>query len=184
MGTAVVDETGVVPAGTWKSDRVHSWVGFQMRHMAVSNYRGELPSFDVTVTSDGRQATLEGSAPVESIVTRDENLTAHIGASDFLDGERHPEITLTSTALERGPYGELIADGTLTMKGISKPVRLVGKISDATDDPFGMTRLGIELEGVVDRRDFDMSWQAPLPGGGLALGYEVTVSAQIELVRQ
>lgn len=163
---------------------MHSWVGFQVRHMTVSSYRGELPDFDVTITRDDAGARLQGTAAVGGIVTRDENLTAHLGAPDFLDASEHPDIRLESSRLERGDGDELRLEGALTMKGISQPVRLRGTISEAMEDPYGKTRLGIELGGAVDRRDFGVNWQAPLPSGGLALGYEVAVSAQVELVRQ
>ncbi len=184
MSTAISDETAVVPEGTWKSDPVHSWVGFQVRHMAVSNFRGEVPSFDVTVTSENGAVSLGGSAPVASITTRDENLTAHIASPDFFDAAQHPEITLDASSVSLDRDGELLVEGTLTMRGTTKPVGLRGTVSEPAEDPYGMTRVGLELSGVVDRRDYGMGWQAPLPGGGLALGHEVTVSAQIELVRQ
>lgn len=184
MSTAVVDDTSVIPAGTWKSDLVHSWVGFQVRHMAVSTFRGELPTFDVTLTSDERGVRLDGTAPVTSILTRDADQTAHVEAPDFLDAERHPYLSLTASSIRRVRGDEVVVDATLTMKGISRPTTLRGTVSEPVEDPFGMTRLGIEVEGVVDRRDFDMTWQARLPGGGLALGNEITVSAQLELVRQ
>ena len=184
MSTAIAEGTGVIPEGTWKSDPIHSWVGFQVRHMAVSNFRGELPSFDVTVTSDDASATLEGSAPVDQITTREENLTAHLASPDFFDSAQYPEITLASNSIGRAQDGALVLEGVLTIKGISKPVTLRGTISEPAENPYGMTLVGIVLEGVIDRTDWNMNWQAPLPGGGVVVSNDVTVRAELELVKQ
>lgn len=184
MSTAVAEGTNVIPEGTWKSDPVHSWVGFQVRHMAVSNFRGELPSFDVTVVSDGANTTLEGTAPVSQITTREESLTAHLSSPDFFDAAQYPDVTLTSSSIGRAQDGTVVLDGTLTVKGISKPVTLRGTASEPVENPYGMTLVGVVLEGVIDRTEWNMNWQAPLPGGGVVLANDVTVRAELELVRQ
>jgi len=177
-------DTQVVPTGTWKSDPVHSSVGFRVRHMGVLPFRGEAPSFEVTVTSDEEGVAIAGSLPVTEITTRDDKLTGHIASPDFFDAERHPTVELRSTSVGRGEDGEVVLDGDLTMRGVTKPVQLRGRVSDATEDPFGTTRVGLELEGVVDRREWGMTWQMPLPGGGIMLANEVTLSGALELVRQ
>lgn len=176
---AAPERTTSVPTGTWKTDLVHSWLGFSARHMVVSTFRGEFPAFEA-VLEDG---VLTGSAPVSSVVTRDENLTGHLASPDFFDAERHPEVTFRSTSL-RFADGELVVEGELTMAGTTKPVTLRGALSGPTEDPYGIERIGIELSGVVDRREFGMGWQAEMPGGGLVLGYDVAIAAQLELTRQ
>jgi polyisoprenoid-binding protein YceI len=184
MSTTLAHQTRTIPAGTWRSDAVHSAVGFAVRHMVVSTFRGELPEFDVTLVAGDGEPRLEGRAPVAAISTRDPNLTAHLASPDFFDAERHPDVRFASTAIELRPDGELLVEGELTIKGISRPVVLLGALEGPLEDPFGGTRLGLTLEGSVDRREFDLTWNMPLPGGGLAVGNDVRLVAQVELVRE
>src|SRR6266508_6004472 len=162
----------VAPAGTWALDRVHSQVGFAVRHMGVSLFKGSVDEFDA-VLADG---TLSGSAKVASIKVQDENLSGHLLTPDFFDAERHPEVSFTSTEIRR--EGErLVVDGELEIRGARKPVRLTGTIAGPVNG-----RIGINLETTVDRTDFGMSWQMELPSGGIALENEVTLTADLELV--
>src|SRR6266536_866131 len=114
----------VAPAGTWRLDKVHSQVGFAVRHMGVSLFKGGVDEFDA-VLADG---TLNGSAKVSSIRVQDENLIRHLLTPDFFDAERHPEVSFTSTEIRR--EGErLVVDGELEIRGARKPVRLTGTIA-------------------------------------------------------
>jgi polyisoprenoid-binding protein YceI len=152
--------------------------------MVVSTFRGQVPRFDVTLTADESGGLrLAGPAPVSAIVTADESLTAHLGSPDFFDTERHPDLRFVSTSVQRGEGDRVTVRGELTMKGITRPVELCGTLEGPVRDPLGATRLGLLLEGSVDRRDYELRWQMPLPDGGLALGNEVRLSAQLELVR-
>jgi polyisoprenoid-binding protein YceI len=184
MSTALPHETRTLPAGTWRSDAIHSSVGFAVRHMVVSTYRGELPEFEAVLTVDDAGARLEGRAPVATITGRDPNLTAHLAGPDFFDAERHPYVSFRSTRMERRADGELVVEGELTLKGITRPVVLVGALEGPVDDPFGLARLGLSLEGIVDRREFDINFEIPLPGGEMGLGNDVRLEAQVELVRE
>lgn len=174
-------ESAAELAGVWKADVVHSSVRFAVRHV-VSTFRGELPDFEaeLRVAEDG--ARLVGRGRVASIQTRDETLTAHLFAPDFFDSERFPEIGLTSTSVERA--GDRISvEAELRIKETTRPVRLTGTIEGPAADPFGGTRLALALETAIDRRDFGLEWGMTLPGGGLYLGNEVTLSAELELVK-
>jgi polyisoprenoid-binding protein YceI len=125
---------------------------------------------------------LEGSAKIESIRLKDENLQAHVLSPEFFDAERHPVLTF-SGQLERDGDRATI-DGEITMKGITQPATLEGTIVGPTVDHFGATRIGLKLETVVDRTAFDMKWNMPLPNGEPALGNEVTLKADLTLVAQ
>lgn len=179
MSTLAPERTTSIPAGTWTTDLVHSWLGFSARHMVISTFRGEFPAFEATL-ADG---VLTGAAPVASVVTRDEHLTGHLASPEFFDAERHPEVTFRSTSL-RFEGEDLVVEGELTMRGTTRPATLRGALSGPAEDPYGIERIGIELSGQVDRREFGMNWQADMPGGGLVLGYEVAIQAQLELLRQ
>lgn len=175
--------TAPVLTGTWRADTAHSSLGFAVRHMAVSMFRGEVTDFDVVLDAAGDAPALSGTGRVASIVTRDEQLTAHLAAPDFFDAERHPEMRLRSRAV-RVDGAAVRIDADLTIKGISRPVVLTGSLSGPVDDPFGATRIGLALVTTIDRRDFGLDFTLPLPRGGLALGWDVRLSAELELVRE
>jgi polyisoprenoid-binding protein YceI len=163
--------------GTFAADPVHSHVGFEVPY-AVATFSGEVTDFTATLV-DGH---LEGSAKIESIKLKDENLQAHVLSPEFFDAERHPVLTF-SGQLERDGDRATI-DGEITMKGITQPATLEGTIVGPTVDHFGATRVGLKLDTVVDRTDFDMKWNMPLPNGEPALGNEVTLKADLTLVAQ
>ncbi|MCU0306517.1 MAG: YceI family protein [Thermoleophilia bacterium] len=183
MTTSTLPQATLVPTGTWASDPVHSTVEFSARHMAVSTYRGALPKFELALTG-GPEPRLEGRAPVAPVTTEDANLTGHLLSPDFLDAERHPEVRFTSTRVVLEPGETFVAEGELTMKGVTLPVTFRGTLAGPVDDPWGGARMGLDIEAKVDRRDFGMDWSLDLPGGGLVLGYQVRLQAHVELIRQ
>jgi polyisoprenoid-binding protein YceI len=134
----------------------------------------------LTVSDDGW--TLEGSAKAEAIRVQDENLNAHLLSPEFFDAERAPELHFRSTEIDRSD-GELRVRGELTVKGISKPVELEGAIGEPIVDPYGRQRVVVTLAGTVDRRDFGLDWNVPLPSGEPALANDVELSAELYLVQ-
>src|SRR5690349_597224 len=141
--------------GTWKVDPTHSSLVFAVRHMGISTFRGEVTDFDAVLDA-GDTLSLAGSGRVASIVTRDEMLTAHIGAPDFFDVDRHPEITFASRAVAIDG-DDVRVDATLTMKGVSRDIVLAGTLAGPIEDPFGGTRIGLSLEASIDRRDYGLN---------------------------
>lgn len=183
MGTSAITSPAVaIPVGTWRSDPIHSYVGFSVRHV-ISTYRGQIPSFDVTVHSDGSSASLEGTAPVGEIVTADPNLTGHLMSPEFFDAERNPEVRFASRQV-RVDEGRVEAEGELTLAGVTHPATLHGTLEGPEEDAFGNVRLALALETTIDRREYGMTWQMPLPRGGLTLGNEVRVVAEVELIQE
>ena len=171
-------------AGRWRADTVHSSVSFEVEHMRVSLFRGDLPEFEATLEIEDGLARLSGTGACASIVTRDDVLTAHLRAPDLFDAERHPELRLSSTSFELMD-GDVTVEAALTVKGITRPVVLGGWLAGPVRDPFGGDRIGLRLECAIDRRDFGLDAEVPLlPGGGLALGTTVAIVAQLELVRE
>jgi polyisoprenoid-binding protein YceI len=163
--------------GTFTADPVHSHVGFEVPY-AVATFSGEVTDFTASLV-DGR---LEGSAKIESIQLKDENLQAHVLSPEFFDAERHPVLTFSGDLDRDGDRATI--DGEITMKGITRPATLEGTIVGPAVDHFGATRVGLKLETVVDRTDFDIKWNMPLPNGEPALGNEVTLKADLTLVAQ
>lgn len=167
-----------LPTGTWQLDPVHSTVGFSVKHMVVANFRGSFGTFEVTLDENG----LRGAVDVASIDVSEPNLNGHLLAPDFFDAERNPQLSFRSTEI-RLSGDELDIDGELTLKGVTKPVTITGTVSGPVTHAFdGSSRLGLELETVIDRRAFGLDWNAPLPTGGFAVGNDVKLVAELELV--
>jgi polyisoprenoid-binding protein YceI len=178
MTTAIQQE---LPAATWNVDPIHSTVGFAVKYM-VSTFRTEFDRYAATLDTTGDQPRLSGSVDPTSIVIKDPNFHAHLQSPDFFDSERHPAITFESTAF-RVDGDELVVDGNLTIKGDTRPVEARGTFTAPHEDPWGNTRLGVTLEAVVDRSHFGLTWNNPLPKGGLALANDVRLHVDLQLVK-
>ena len=174
--------TTIAPAGTtWAADPVHSNVAFEVEYAGVSIFRGSFSDFDAT--REG--STLAGSARVASVDVKDEQLAGHLQSPDFFDAERHPEITFRTDRLTVADDGALTGAGELSIKGVTRPVELKGRLSSAPSvDPFGRERLGLTLGTTIDRNQFGIEWNAPNQSGGNYLGDEVTLKADLTFVRQ
>lgn len=172
--------------GTFVADPVHSSFQFAVRHMKISTYRASFDDVSARIVADQQGIRLDVTVPVESIsIKNPPEFRAHVvHGADFFDAGNHPEITFRSEDVELHDDGTVTVRGELTIKGITRPVVATGTYQPVVEDPFGSIRTGVELTATVDRREWSMGWQAPLPGGGDALGYEVTLSVQAELVKQ
>ena len=180
--TTVQAETAI-PTGVWMSDPVHSQVGFAVKHMVVATFRGTFTDFGVTLANEDGEPRLYGAVRTDSVEVRDENLRGHLLSPEFFDSERYPELTFTSTGI-RADGGELVVDGDLTIKDVTKPVEARGRISGPVAHPAGGERVGIDLETRVDRTEFGLNWNAPMPSGGVAVENEVTLTVHLELARE
>ena len=176
---SITEVVSAVPVGTWKADAVHSSIGFSVQHMGVLPFRGGFGTFEASLV-DGR---LVGTARVESIQTDDENLTGHLLSPEFFDAERRPELRFESADIRRDEDEVTIA-GELTLKGTTRPVELRGRIAGPITDPYGGSRLGLELETTIDRTEFGIDWNADMPSGGKLLGDDVELKAELELVQE
>ena len=170
-----------LPTGTWGTDKTHSTANFAIKYM-VSTFRSEFTDVDVQLDTTGDEPKLTGSVDPASIQVKDENFHAHLQSPDFFDTEKHPQITFESTGF-RVDGEDLVVDGNLTIKGETRPVEARGTLTPAHEDPWGNTRLGITLEAAVDRTHFGISWNNPLPKGGLALADEVKLHVDLQLVK-
>jgi polyisoprenoid-binding protein YceI len=167
-----------VPSGTWTVDKVHSTVGFEVEHM-VSAFRGRFEDYDAQLV-DGK---LSGTVRVPSVKVYDENLEAHLQSPDFFDAQLHPKLRFESRELTIDEDGNVTLAGDLTIKGVTKPLTARGRYVHVEADMGGAERIGLGLEASVDRYEFGLDWNAPLPRGGFALGDDVTLQVALELVR-
>jgi polyisoprenoid-binding protein YceI len=169
-----------IPAGTYQDDGTHSTAALAVKHM-LATFRAGFPRLTASLTvGDDGAARLVGSVPVSEIVVKDESLAAHLQSPEFFDAEQHPEITFESTGFEVDGSSVTVA-GRLTIRGHTEPVVATGTVVGPTDDPWGNTKLGVQLETVVDRTKFGMNWNAPLPKGGFMLADDVTLTVDLEL---
>jgi polyisoprenoid-binding protein YceI len=181
---SAITTTPTLPAGTtWTADPVHSQVGFAVKHMVVSTFRSTFDRYDAQLVADeDGTLRLNGSVRADSIALKDENLAAHLNGADFFDTDRHPEITFAST-LVRDEAGELVVEGELTIKGITRPIRATGTLTEPHITFGDLPKVGLELEALVDRTEYGLNWNAPLPKGGFALANEVKLQVGLELAQ-
>ena len=168
------------PAGSWSADPVHSHVSFEIAYAGTNIFRGGFREYEASL-EDG---VLEGSAKVVSVDVKDEQLNGHLQTPDFFDAERYPEISFRATELRRLDDDSVEGSGELTIKGVTSPVTLTGKIAAApATDPFGRERLGLKLETEIDRTTYGVSWNAPNQSGGDYLANDVKLIAELALVK-
>jgi polyisoprenoid-binding protein YceI len=173
--------TPTLPAGAWTVDPAHSTVEFAVRYLGVATLKGRATEVTGTITG-GDTPRIEGAVPVSGLTTFDETRDGHLQSPDFFDAERYPELRFTATSIASAG-DDVVVEGDLTMKGVTKPVTLKGKLYGPATDPWGNERIGLELEGTVDRNDFGISWNAPLPAGGFLLPDTVRLSASFSAVK-
>jgi len=169
--------------GTYELDRNHSSFQFAVKHLDLSTFRASFADINAWLAADGGVLVLEGYVRAESISIVEPEFRAHVvRGADFFNADAHPVITFRSTSVVLGDDRSASVSGELEIRGVSCPVTASGTYVPPTEDPFGLSRAGVELRATVDRRDWDMNWQLPLPDGGDALGWEVEITAQLELV--
>ncbi len=172
----------VVPAGTWGLDPTHSSVGFAVKHMVVATFRSTFKDFDATLVSDESGTRLTGTVQAASIDIADENFKAHLDSPEFFDVATHPTLSFVSSAIRRDG-DRLEVEGDLTIRGITHRVVGTGSITEPTEDPYGNARIGLSVQTTIDRTAYGLTWNAPLPKGGMALANEVTLTLELELIQ-
>jgi polyisoprenoid-binding protein YceI len=172
----------IAPAGTWSLDPVHSSVDFEVSYLA-GKFKGGFDEIGADLTVDADRARLEGNAKVASVDVKDENLTAHLQAPDFFDAEQYPELRFTAEDIRLDGDGQVSVAGELTIKGVTKPVTVTGTVTAPMVDPYGTERIGLNLTTKIDRTDFGVNWNNPLPNGDPSLANDVTILAELQFVK-
>ena len=171
--------------GIYDIDPVHSTVQFAVTHLTVSTFRASFGEVEGRLDADGDAIALEARALVESVsIVEPTEFREHIvHGSDFFDATAHPTITFRSTGVQLNDDGAASVSGELTIRDSSRPVTATGTYRPATEDPFGNHRAGLELATTIDRRSWGLDWQAELPNGGEAVGWDVEITVQLELIK-
>ncbi len=172
----------------WQIDPAHSSVQFSIRHMTISNVRGQFTKLTGTVRgdeSDPTHAQVEATIDTASIDTHEPKRDEHLRSPDFLDVATHPTVTFKSKKIEKVGDGRWRMSGDLTLHGVTREVVVeVEGPTPPTKDPRGSIRAGASATAKIDRRDFGIVWNKALEGGGLTVGNEVAITIDVEGVKQ
>ena len=172
---------------TWNIDPVHSVAEFKVKHMMISNVKGQFTSVKGVLVLDETDLTkshVEASIEAASITTRDAQRDTHLKSADFLDVEKFPTLSFKSTRISRTDAGELAVAGDLTIHGVARNVIFtVEGPTPPAKDPWGNTRLGLSATTKISRKDFGLNWNATLETGGILVGDEVTITFDVQFVK-
>lgn len=184
--TAAITETTIpgYEAATWTIDPVHSEVGFSVRHMMVSKVRGRFTTFsgEIVTAEDPTKSSVTAEIDLSSINTGNDQRDAHIRSADFFEVETYPTMTYKSTGI-RIEDGEYVLDGELTLKGVTRSVPLRLEINGFGPDAYGGVRAGFTATGEINRRDFNVNFNAPMANGGAVVADKITLQLEIEAVK-
>jgi len=173
---------------TYELDPVHSHLGFSVRHMMVSQQRGQFAGASGTLTLDRADLTkshVEVTIDVATVNTNNTDRDNHLRSADFFDVASHPKITFVSRGVQVKDDGELRVTGDLTIRGTTRSVVLTTEpISEESKDPFGNIKVGTSVTGKVSRKDFGLVWNAVLETGGVALGDDVKLMLDVQFQRK
>jgi polyisoprenoid-binding protein YceI len=180
--STTTDTRQALPVGAWSLDPIHSTIGFEVDYLAGS-FRGQFREVAGKLSAEGDTPVLMGSAKVASVDVKDENLAAHLQSPDFFDAERYPELSFESSEIDRAG-DQIKVRGGITIKGVERPVELTGTIAEPLTDYTGNEKLSVKLDTTVDRTEFGVNWNIPLPDGKPALADEVKLAAELFFVKE
>jgi polyisoprenoid-binding protein YceI len=171
----------------WVIDPTHSVLGFKIKHLMISNVSGSFTKFRAEVKTnetDFTTAQIDLTAEMESVNTNNEQRDAHLRASDFFEVEKYPKLQFKSTKVEKADSDTFFLHGELTLKGITRPVKLHVEYNGVIKDPWGDERAGFVITGKINRSEWGINFNGVLETGGVILSDEVRVNGEIELVKQ
>src|ERR1700741_4468630 len=172
---------------TGNVDPAHAVAEFKVKHMMISNVKGQFAEVTGTLTldeSDLAKSSVEASIEAASIETREAQRDAHLKSADFLHVEKFPTLSFKSTSISLVRAGELTVEGNLTIRGVTKKVIFaVEGPTPPTKDPWGNTRGAVSATTKINRKDFGLTWNAALETGGILVGDEVTITLDVEFVK-
>lgn len=179
--------TPTVSVSTWNLDPVHSHAEFKVKHMMISNVKGQFKNLSGTLVLDEAEISkskVEASIEASSIDTRDSQRDAHLKSADFFDAEKFPTLSFQSDRVAQVVEGELTVSGDLTIHGVTRNVVFsVEGPTASTKDPWGNTRIGLSATTKINRKDFGLTWNATLETGAILVGEEVTITLELQFVK-
>jgi polyisoprenoid-binding protein YceI len=176
-----------IATSTWNIDPAHSVAEFKVKHMMISNVKGQFSGISGTLSLDENDVTnskIESHIDAASINTREAQRDAHLKSADFFHVENFPKLSFTSTRVTRRGDDELEVEGDLTIRGVTRKVRFaVEGPTAAGKDPWGNTRIGVSATTKINRKDYGLTWNAALETGGILVGDEVTITLDLQFIK-
>ena len=170
----------------WSIDPTHSEVGFKVKHMMFTNVSGKFKTYDAEITTeddDFTKSEISFSADINSIDTNNTDRDNHLKSADFFDVENHPKLTFKSLSLTKSG-DEYQLTGELTLHGITKTVKLDAEVSGLLKDPWGNTKVAMNISGKINRKDWGLNWNSALETGGVLVGEDVKLNIELQLLKQ
>ncbi|MCF8330461.1 MAG: YceI family protein [Crocinitomicaceae bacterium] len=172
-------------ATTWQLDPTHSELGFKIKHLMITNIKGEFRNFSAEIDGeDFSKATISAMIDTSSIFTNEDNRDAHLKNADFFDVDNHKEMTFKGSSLNKIDDENFELTGMLSIKGISKEIKLGVEYGGTSTDPWGNEKMGFSINGKINRSDYGLNFNAALETGGFLLGEEVKISADLQFVKK
>ena len=172
---------------TWAIDPTHSEIGFKVKHMMFTNVSGKFNLFAADITNEEESfetSAINFSAEVNSINTGNDDRDNHLKSADFFDVENFGNLTFKSTSVKKINEGEYKISGDLTIKEVIKNITLDAEYSGLMKDPWGNTKIGLSLNGKINRKEFGLTWNAALETGGVLVGEDIKLNAEVQFVKQ
>ena len=180
-----MENTETLVKSHWALDSAHSELLFKVKHMMIANVKGEFRKFSAELDGeDFRTSKITVSIDTASIFTNSEDRDNHLRSADFFDVENHPEMKFESSSLIAQGKDKYELKGNLAIRGISKEVSLEVVFGGINKDPWGNEKAGFSVEGSINRKDWNLNWNAALEAGGVLVSDEVKISGEIQLTKQ
>ena len=171
----------------WSIDPTHSEIGFKVKHMMFTNVSGKFLTYDAIITTEGddfENAAIEFSGDIASIDTANADRDGHLKSADFFDAENHPKLTFTSSSFKKINDEKYELTGELNIRGVAKTVTFPVEFSGILTDPWGNTKVGLSIEGKINRKDWGLNWNSALETGGVLVGEEVKLNIELQFAKQ
>ncbi|HSD13755.1 MAG TPA: YceI family protein [Flavobacterium sp.] len=171
----------------WTIDQTHSEIGFKVKHMMFTNVSGKFLNYDANIITEGddfTNSTIEFSADIDSVDTRNADRDNHLKSADFFDAENHPKMTFKASSFTKANDDNYEIAGDLTLRGVTKFVKLPAEFSGLMTDPWGNTKAGFIINGKINRKDWGLNWNSAMEAGGVLVGEEVKLEIELQFVKQ
>ena len=170
---------------TWQLDPTHSELGFKVKHLMITNIKGEFRNFSAEIDGeDFSKAAISATIDTSSIFTNEDNRDAHLKNADFFDVDNHKEMTFKGNSYTKIDDENYELTGMLSIKGISKEIKLAVEYGGTSKDPWGKEKMGFSINGKINRNDYGLNFNAALETGGFLLGEEVKINADLQFVKK
>ncbi|ALL04303.1 hypothetical protein AQ505_01605 [Pedobacter sp. PACM 27299] len=170
----------------WSLDPTHSELQFKVKHLMITTVTGSFNSLTASLSSDAddfENAKVTFEAELNSIDTGNTDRDNHLKSADFFDAEQFPKMTFTSSSFDKDG-SDYVLKGDLTVKGITKPIKLNVEFGGIATDPWGNTKAGFTISGKINRTDFGLTWNAALETGGVMVSEDVRILGELQFVKQ